>query len=75
LGIEINGERAKAFQLWEDNASKEVLCKCDSTDGNLSIYNIWDKGRGAESQAYSSGMLKEISGTKVIYYCNDIGFQ
>jgi len=75
LEIEINGELAKAFQIWEDTAPKEVLCKCYTTDGNLSVYNIWDKGRGAESQAYSSGMLKETVGAKATYYCNDIGFQ
>lgn len=62
--------------LWEDTAPKEVICKCFSKDGNLSVYNIWDEGDGRRSQGYSSGMLidEQEDGT-LIYKCNDYGFK
>lgn len=74
-GIEVNGEVFPSIQLWEDTAPKEVVCKCYTEDGFLSIYNMWDKGKGPESQSHSSGMLIKEDGNILVYQCNDIGFE
>lgn len=55
-------------------APQVVICKCHTSDGYLSIYNIWDKGKGRQSQSYSSGMLLEERNNIFTYKCNDIGF-
>lgn len=48
---------------------------CYTEDGCLSIYNMWDKGKGPESQSHTSGMLIEENGDVITYNCNDIGFE
>ena len=63
----------KSINLWEDTAPKEIILKCHTTDGKLSIYNIWDEGDGKESQAYSSGMLINDKNGLLVYKCNDYG--
>ncbi|WP_153126382.1 MULTISPECIES: hypothetical protein [Bacillales] len=73
--IEVNGLKSKSIELWEDTAPKEVLCKCVSSEGLLSVYNIWDKGKGRQSQLLTSGMILEEKDNKIIYYCNDYGFE
>jgi hypothetical protein len=72
--IEVNGQESKAIQLWEDTAPKVVMLKCKSKEGLLSIYNIWDEGRGRQSLAHTSGMILEDVGNKTIYRCNDFGY-
>lgn len=76
-GIEVNGQISPAIRLWEDTAPKEILCKCYTNDGLLSIYNIWDEQNNGfgSSQADSSGMLLEEKGNILIYRCNDYGFK
>jgi hypothetical protein len=74
-GIEINGEVHPAVLLWEDTAPKELICKCLTNDGFLSIYNVWDKGKGTESQSHTSGMLLVGEDDVLTYHCNDIGFE
>jgi len=74
-GIEVNGQVYPSIQLWEDTVPKEVLCKCFTEDGFLSIYNMWDKGKGSESQSHTSGMLIKENGNSLTYHCNDIGFE
>lgn len=74
-GIEVMGQNFSSIELWEDTAPKEVLLKCFTNNGVLSFYNIWDKGEGKKSQSYSSGMVLEQQGNKLIYNCNDIGFE
>jgi hypothetical protein len=73
--IEVNGQKSKGIQLWEDTAPNIVELKCLSSEGVLSVYNIWDMGRGCESQSHTSGMLIEKDGTKMIYKCNDFGHE
>lgn len=72
--IEVNGQESKAIQIWEDTAPKEVIFKCKSKEGLLSIYNIWDEGRGRQSLSYTSGMILEEVGKKITYKCNDFGY-
>jgi hypothetical protein len=71
--IEINDIKAKRIELWYDTAPQEVILKCKSSEGLLSIYNIFDTGWGRKSQMYKSGMLIEEQGNKIIYRCNDFG--
>lgn len=73
--IEVNGLKSKSIELWVDTAPKEVLCKCVSSEDLLSVYNIWDKGKGRQSQLLTSGMILEEKDNKIIYYCNDYGFE
>lgn len=76
--IEINGVRDKAIYLWEDECHSSVKIKCHSSEGLLSIYNLFDLGRGRGgimSQADSCGMIVENVDGKIIYHCNDTGFE
>jgi hypothetical protein len=76
-GLIVNNQYCGSVDLWVDTASREVLCDCISDDGSLSVYNIWDSGRGydRESQSFSSGMLVEDLPDGRRYRCNDIGFE
>jgi hypothetical protein len=74
-GIEVNGQIYPGVQLWEDTAPKQLICKCFTDNGLLSIYNLWDNGNGSDSQSFTSGMLLEEHGNILIYHCNDIGFE
>lgn len=73
--IKVNGQKSKGIQLWENTSPKIVYIKCFSSEGLLSIYNIWDMGRGSESQSHTSGMIIEKRGKKLIYKCNDSGYK
>lgn len=76
--IEVNGIQAKGVQLWEDTCPKIVKIKCVSSEGKLSIYNIFDVGverGGIKSQVDTSGMLLEEYGDYKVYKCNDFGFE
>lgn len=72
-GIIVDGQVYKSAMLWSDTAPKVIDITVRSTDGKLHLYNIWDKGRGKDSQSYTSGMLIEGSGNIRRYHCNDIG--
>jgi hypothetical protein len=77
-GIEIPALKSKVYKsinLWEDTSSEEVILKCHTNDGKMSIYNIWDEGDGKESQAYSSGMLITDRNGVLVYNCNAFGFE
>jgi len=76
-GLEVDGLHCASVELWMNTAPQEVICECFTDDGFLSVYNIWDSGRGygTESQAWSSGMLIEESLNGRRYHCNDIGFE
>ncbi|XRG77762.1 hypothetical protein V5E38_18325 [Rossellomorea sp. GAMAL-10_SWC] len=78
MGIEIpalSEEIYLSINLWEDTSPKDIICKCHSKNGYLSFYNIWDKGNGRQSQSYSSGMIVDEQEGKIIYKCNDLGFE
>jgi hypothetical protein len=76
-GIVVNGIHCVSVDLWVDTAPNEVECECFTKDGFLSLYNIWDSGRGykRESLAFSSGMLIDELPNGRRYHCNDIGFE
>jgi hypothetical protein len=71
--IEVNGQRLKSIQLWENTSPKELLIKCYSSTGLLSIYNIWDEDKGAQSMAHTSGMIINETNNIRVYHCNDFG--
>lgn len=79
--IEINGQRAKQMAIWKDTAPKKNKIFCFSSEGLVSIYNEYYKynpGTGRSEvrhQMDSCGMLVEQKGNKVIYRCNDEGFE
>ena len=55
--IEANGIQAKGIQLWEDTCPQRIKLRCVSSEGKLSIYNIFDLGverGGIRSQVDSS---------------------
>jgi hypothetical protein len=72
-----NDVSAPQLDLWPDTAPSLVEITCESTDGLIRIYNIWQSGRrpGVESQSHTSGMIVEAlpDGSRR-YRCNDIGF-
>jgi hypothetical protein len=74
-GISVNNLTLPQIDLWEDTAPKEeTTITCYTDVGLLSFYNIWDNGNGRNSQVDSSGMIVEEKGNKLIYRCNDYGF-
>ena len=77
--ITINGTCSKAFDLWEDTCPNEVVITCNSSEGFLSVYNIFEQlegwGKGRYSLMDSCGMILEQHGNVYRYYCNDQGFE
>ncbi|PWK13014.1 hypothetical protein [Tumebacillus permanentifrigoris] len=74
-GIEANGQLHPGIYLWEDTAPREVIIKCFTENGWLSIYNIHHNGRNQYSQGYSAGMLLQEEGDTLVYHCNDVGLE
>jgi hypothetical protein len=75
--IETAGQRSSQLLLWIETSPCEVLLNVSSSDGRLHIYNVWRDHKavnGAGSQAYSSGMLREVTDSGTRYRCNAIGF-
>ncbi|MBQ2901511.1 MAG: hypothetical protein IJE49_06635 [Agathobacter sp.] len=75
--IEINGIQSKGIHLWEDTCPKRVKLKCISSQGKMSVYNIFDMGverGGVKSQTDSSGMIIQETKEGILYRCNDVGF-
>jgi hypothetical protein len=70
----VNRQQSPSVQLWQDTAPQKVLIECHTRNGCLHLYNIWDKGRGLESQSWTSGMLVDELPNGRRYRCNDIGF-
>lgn len=72
-----NEVSAPQLDLWPDTAPSVVEIMCESTDGFVRIYNIWQSGRrpGVESRSHTSGMVVDLlpDGSRR-YRCNDIGF-
>ena len=78
--LEINGIQSKGMHLWEDTCLGEVKIHCESSEGKLSVYNIFNLGLtnpqgGVRSQVASCGMLGEQRNNVYVYHCNDAGFQ
>ena len=74
-GIIIDDLESVSVEIWFDQSPKEVSFVCKTDNGLLSIYNIWDRGLGSNSQSHSSGMLIENVSNGRRYSCNDIGFE
>lgn len=61
--------------LWMDTAPRTVPIEIvTSSDQLLRLYNVWDDGRGRDSQAATSGMIRdELPGGSIRYRCMDYG--
>ena len=73
-GVSGDDWTGKGIKLWYGHSPREVVFTCHTENGFLGVYNIWDRGRGPESQKHSSGMLLEELANGRRYSCNDIGF-
>ena len=74
--LEIDGVKGRSMELWQDTAPREIICKCVSSSGLLSVYNTWRRQDGNEfSFSYGAGMLLEEEGRKRVYRCNDWGIE
>ncbi len=73
--LRVQDEESSQFVLWQDTAPLGAAVHVVTTDGLLRFYNVWDSGRGRsqESQAATSGMLRESLPNGYRYRCNDIG--
>jgi len=73
-GIKIDNEIYQSpIEIWfVDNAKYELTCYSDN--GLLHVYNIWGRGKGRESQSWTSGMKITQNGNIRLYQCNDIGY-
>jgi len=72
--LHVNDQDCPSVDLWEDSAPQEIQMICNTKNGKLLLYNIWDDGSGRESQSWSSGMLIEELPNGRRYRCNDFGF-
>lgn len=74
--LEFDGQKAKSFGLWEAIFPEEgVIVKCVSSEGVLSVYNIWDEEIGRHVALKSrSGMIIEECEGKTIYRCNNANY-
>lgn len=73
--LAVGDHSASQVVLWSDAAPEHVRVEVRTTgDGLLRFYNVWDsgRGRGYESQAHTSGMLREVEPDGVRYRCSDI---
>jgi hypothetical protein len=73
--LEIAGQTSSQVVVWRDTAPPFVdIVVRSTTDGLLRLYNVWDSGRGygRESQAATSGMLREPTSLGFRYRCSDI---
>ena len=76
--LTVNDIKSKGIQLWEDTCPLEANLECTSSEGKMSVYNIFNISQGiggVRSQTDSCGMLIEREGYKIVYRCNDAGFQ
>lgn len=73
--LTVNGQSSPGMSLWYDSAPRVVNIECPAKDGVLHVYNVWNEGRGQESQSYTSGMLiEEIAGGRQ-YRCSHYGLE
>jgi hypothetical protein len=63
---------SQPIALWEDTAPRSEVIVCDSKNGILEVYNLWDTGDGV-TEAWHNGaamIVEEIPGGRR-YRCND----
>ena len=73
--LKVNGVSAREFNLWENECPKEFEIECESDEGYLSIYNIFEElDWGGVMREYSQmpymGMRLTQSGNVYRYSCN-----
>lgn len=73
--VRIGDYHAKGVKLWFGHSPDTVMFTCYTEDGVLSVYNIWDRGFGPDSQSYTSGMLVEDIPNGRRYRCHDFGLE
>jgi hypothetical protein len=74
LGFDINDELlTNPIEIWFNDKNVFELT-CYSDNGLLHVYNIWNRGKGRESQSWTSGMIISQIGNIRLYQCNDIGY-
>lgn len=71
----VRGKLFKSMKEEKKIARKTVKIFCYSTEGLLSVYNIYGEPKAALKQLDSCGMLIEQVDDKFIYRCNDVGFE
>jgi hypothetical protein len=74
-GITVAGQRAPSVELWADTAPNHVVLQCHTSNGGLSVYNIWEHRAVRGSQSESSGMMVTESPNGRRYRCNDFGWE
>ncbi len=73
--LSVGETTADQLVLGADTAPKDVLVTVEeASDGLLRLDNVWDsgRGRGMESQAATSGMIREDTATGWRYRCSDV---
>jgi hypothetical protein len=73
-GISIDEETHPSVYLWYNELPSSQELICHTSDGYLSVYNVWNRGYGPNSQGHTSGMLVEDLPNGKRYHCNDSGF-
>lgn len=71
----VNSIESPAMEVWYDTAPKNMQIECHTSSGLVHVYNIWDRGKGRDSQAWTSGMIIQELPQGRRYQCNDIGFE
>jgi len=74
-GLAVNRRHGASMLIWCEAIPQQVPIQCFTTNGLLVVYNIWDRGRGMDSMAHTSGMLLEDVAHGRRYRCNDIGLE
>lgn len=73
--LSVNGVTGRFFELWADECPPEFEIVCNSAEGFLSVYNIFEEnswsGKRKVSQMDFSGMILEKNGNKYKYCCNN----
>lgn len=73
--LSVNGVTGRVFELWADECPPEFEIVCNSDEGFLSIYNIFEEnswsGKRTVSQMDFSGMILEQKGNVYKYSCNN----
>lgn len=72
--MRVNNVDAPSMQLWTDSSPTTVTVDFDESATIVHLYNIWDRGMGRNSQAWTSGMICTPTDDGDEYHCNDIGF-
>lgn len=73
--MEIAGREGPSMQIWEDSAPEMMKIRILKARGPLHLYNIWDRGRGVNSQSHTSGMIIEELGKSRRYRCQAINVE